>query len=109
MAMIEIPVDTANPRVILSCDCDGVSYRLRFAWNNREAAWEMDILTDTEVALITGMKILPGWVPNRNYVVDNMPPGQFAVVDTEGTNVPPGRDEFGFGKRVKLYYDEATT
>ena len=109
MAMFEIPVDTTDPRVILSAVLDGVAYRLRFVWNLRGRTWNMDILTDTEVALITGCKILPGWVPNRNYVVDNMPPGKFAVVDTEATNIPPGRDDFGYGKRVKLYYNEATT
>jgi len=107
MAMIEIPVNTSDPRVILTCTLDGVSYRLRFVWNSREEAWEMDLLTDTERTLIAGMKILPGWVPNRNYVVANMPPGKFIVVDTEGTNEPPGRDEFGYGKRVKIFYNEA--
>ena len=107
MAIIEIPVDSNQASQRFEISLDGTLYVLRLYWNIRQETWQMDILASDNVPLIRGIKIMPNWMPLFRFQIENFPPGDFIIVDTSGTGVPPGRTEFGTNKRVKLLYKEA--
>ena len=67
---------------------DGVSYTLRFEWNQRAGAWSMDLADVDGVAIASGI-VLVGGVRLLARVRDaRRPPGDFAIIDTQGNSDP---------------------
>ncbi len=107
MATIEIPV---NPKLVaqsFSVNLSSVRYLLKIYWNIREERWYMDLWLDSETPIFTNQKILSGWVPFRIFRrLAKHPKGSFVVTDSDPRLIPPGRDEFGTNRRVKLLFVE---
>lgn len=97
----EIPITNASSfteDVVI----DNVVYSLHFKWNGRAKAWIMDIAAQDGETLISGLKILPSWELIEIYTNTKLPPGNIFILDTDNTDVVPGR--FELGNRVKLIY-----
>lgn len=108
--MIEIPVNNDYAHQQFFMKLNNERFLLRFHYSTRDNGWYFDILKDTETPVATGARILPAWSPYRiRYELSGMPKGKFYVHDTSGVNDPPGRDDFGVGKKVKLYFEPDAT
>jgi len=105
---IEIPVNFQLPSQVMRIALSRERFQLRFDWNTREESWYMSIYKDSKTPILYNAKILPGWIPFRKFTVEGQPQGVFAVVDSSGTNTPPGRFDFGLGRRVRLIYNDPT-
>jgi len=107
MATLEIPVNGRYSSQVMTTVLDGVRYRLSVYYLFRPATWFLDIRTDKEEDLIVGVRLVPDWPLIGRYHVEGKPAGEFIVEDRDGTGVPPGRNDFGKGKRTRLLYQEA--
>ena len=107
MATLEIPVNgnLSSQKMIIALD--GVRYRLKVYYSFRAAIWQLDILTDRETDLLIGLKLVPDWGLTDRFKIEGLPPGEFTAFDTSGEGLPPGRDDFGSNRRVRLHYEEA--
>jgi len=86
---------------------DGLQYSLKFDWSQKNQCWYMSLFTTDNESLFLNKKCVTN---NRiAYAArgDNMPPGYFWAGEVKETNVMPGRDDFGFDKRVGVYYVSA--
>ena len=104
MATVVIPTSTTSQFYKQQTTLDGQNYTLKFKWNAREEAWYLDILTDAEVAITYGIKIVTDFPLGRRNPDPLMPPGLLIAIDTSGTETPPAIDDFG--TRVQLIYIE---
>jgi hypothetical protein len=43
------------------------SFQFKFNWNDRSAAWYMDLATDTGEAIMTGQKLVPDFAMTFDY------------------------------------------
>lgn len=107
MAVVEIPVRSELTKQLMQVVLDRQTFRLRLTWNSRQAVWTLDVMQSDDVLIAAGGKITPNWNPFRNIVRDGMPPGRFIAIDREGGDAMPTQLEFGLGKRVGLFYEEA--
>jgi hypothetical protein len=84
---------------------DDLEYLLRFAWNQREARWYLDILTEDEQPIALGIKLITNWPLIRFYQWDRrMPRGDLQVVTLSQDQSPPGFWDLGVGLRCELTY-----
>lgn len=88
---------------------DGRDFNLRFLWNEREERWYMDILSDADVPLAMGIKIVTNRPLIRYYKWDSrLPQGELWAIDLSSiAGEPPGFNELGKGQRVELSYQQA--
>lgn len=107
MADVEIPVDPAYSSQIMTIPLDGVRYRLRVYFSFRSDIWLVDILSDRETDILIGLKCVPNWGLISRFRVEGQPPGELYAIDTSGAGLPPGRNDFGTDRRVRLVYREA--
>lgn len=107
MALLELPIDDVLPAYTFQIDLEENLYLFTFRFNLRMNRWVMDIADEDEVVIIQGIKLLINQNLLRHYVMDNLPPGIFLLVDESGNDAQP--DRFNFGNDVKLLYQESTT
>lgn len=109
MAVLLVPTSPGVPYYSQTTKLDGRDYLLRFAFNEREAAWRLSILEPDETPLLLGLKLVANWPLLRHYHHDpRLPPGELMVVDLTGEATVPGLDELGEGKRCELTYFDTT-
>jgi len=86
---------------------DGVNYVLRIQWNTAGGFWSMSVYDANETLIRAGIKLVQ-WYPLRlQYNDPRLPPGEFVLVDTSTeANLPIGRNDFGTGRNVELWYIE---
>ncbi len=101
---IEIPIINASS-FIEDVVIDNVVYSLHFKWNGRAKSWLLDLSTQDGELLVAGLKILPSWELLEIYTNTKLPPGNIFVLDTENTDVVPGRFELG-GRAKIIYFTE---
>jgi hypothetical protein len=100
---IEIPLQQNVPHFEERVQLDGEPYTLEFRWNEREGSWRFSIGTSEGDPIAVNLKVLPGGQALGARVKDvRMPPGLIAVVDTGGTDTPPGLHDLG--ARVQIVY-----
>lgn len=96
MKRLEIYVPDMNDsfsRVLL----DGTEYLLRFTWNDTKARWYFGIYTVLREPIVQGLKIVPQFPLNMQYIDKRLPSGIFGVY----TNLEAvGRSDFANGKAV---------
>ena len=106
MTMQRIPT-TADPYSTQRTILDGTEYVLRFSYNAREDRWAFDLLTDDEVVLLSGCRIVPEvYLLRRYHYMDRMPPGEILCLSYQG-DAPPGLNDLLPGGRCELLYVSA--
>lgn len=105
MAYLELPVRSDFKAYSFQVDLEGTTYGLNFRFNTRTQNWEMDIRDSLGNDLLTGIVLLTNVLLTRQYVREDLPPGQFLCVDESGQDKDPGSEDLG--NDVKLLYEES--
>lgn len=103
----EIPLDSLTPDYEFNTVLAGSEFILRVRWNERDAAWFMDISTPQERTIATGLKLVIGALIGFRIVDDEKPDGVFQVADLSGNDQDAGFDDMG--SRVRLYFIDTAT
>lgn len=91
---------------------DGVSYGLRFQYNQREACYYLSIV-DTALGqdIISGVKLVTGYYLIRRYAggdIVGLPPGELLIIPNSTSDIPADVGQLGIGNAFTLYYLDAT-
>ena len=106
--LLQIPFYGVNASETLDVSLDGTIFRIKFDWSFRKVCWYVSFL-DGLNNLICGAKRVSVGYPLLTYrVAENIPKGMVIAIDLEGGYHDPLRDDFGFNKRVRLYYAPST-
>lgn len=96
MKRLEIYVPDMNDsfsRVLL----DGTEYLLQFTWNDTKGRWYFGVYTVLREPIVQGLKLVPQFPINMQYIDKRLPSGIFGVY----TNLEAvGRSDFANGKAV---------
>lgn len=99
MKRLEIYVPDMNDsfsRVLL----DGTEYLLQFTWNDTKGRWYFGVYTVLREPIVQGLKLVPQFPLNMQYIDKRLPSGIFGVY----TNLEAvGRSDFANGKAVFAY------
>ena len=107
--MFVIPTKAGVPYYSMRTSLDGRDFNLRFAWNQREERWYMDIRSDIDEPLALGLKLVTNVSLLRAMAFDpRLPPGLLMAMDMTLDQSPPGYYDLEIGKRVQLVYDPTT-
>lgn len=88
---------------------DGVLYLFEVRWNDREAAWYLDLKTADGDPILTSIKLVTACALGARRVDSRMPPGVLVIEDTAANTQgleDPGLDDLGTRHRL-IYYDES--
>lgn len=106
--MIELPTYPDEPLYVVEVTLDGVTFRLRFDYNQKADRWYFSIFDAGGVALRRGLKVLPYLDLLRlcRHVV-GLPAAEIVALDAAGlAAAAPGLHELG--RRVGLWYTGET-
>ena len=107
MALLSLPVDSENSNYDFNISLDGAEYNLEFFWNDRASLWMMSIFNPTrEILLLGSIPLVLDFPLTYQYVADNLPPGDFLVINLTGAPSPPLRNNLG--SDVKMYYVDSS-
>ena len=102
MAVFGIPTSTTLPYYQLEVELDGVVYRLRFKFNERDEAWYLDFLDLEDNFLRAGLRVVNDWTLLRLWQLASAPAGEMIAVSDEQQTTVAQIDELG--KSVILTY-----
>jgi hypothetical protein len=108
MATLEIKIpDVARTSgsVITKAVLDGVNFAIRLQWNARAGVWQMSIADAEDVAIVSGLTLVPAWDLLGLVTGTRRPAGQIMLWRSDGSFVHPGLADLG--TTCKLYYYEA--
>ena len=106
MATFEMPVRSDLPSYTFKQELEGTVYTFGFRYNERFAAWIMDISDETGNPIILGTPVLTDVDILSRFPYESLPPGQFLCIDETGQQRNPDRDDFG--DEIKLLYLESS-
>jgi hypothetical protein len=106
MAYLTIPVRSDLDTYKFTIDLEKITYGFDFHWNDRMGKWVFDISDSTASAIVQSLPIYVNQLPLDRFRDERLPPGTLLFIDTAGTNLDPGRDDFG--SRVLMIYIEST-
>ncbi len=86
---------------------DGVVFRFNFRFNNRSGFWQFDLLTDDNVRIKSGVKVVLGTAMLRLVTDINRPPGEILLIDTTDSGKEAGLNDLG--NDAVLVYEEAAS
>jgi hypothetical protein len=99
MERLEISVPDLNDsfsKVVL----DGAEYLMRFTWNDTAGRWSFGIYTILREPIVQGLKIVPQFPLNLQYIDERLPNGIFGVYSKLEVI---GRQDFNDKKAVFAY------
>ena len=100
-----IPTQQGIPFWVQRTTLDGRDYNLRFAWNQREERWYLDLADGDGTAILSGLKLVTNWPLLLAYHADpRVPPGELIVLTSQADTSPPGLRDMGAGLRCELTY-----
>lgn len=100
-----IPTQQGVPYYSQRTALDGRDYTLRFAWNERDGRWSLDLLESDETPIIQGMKLVTKAPLLRAYHADaRVPVGELIVSTFQADTSAPGLYDLGIGLRCTLVY-----
>lgn len=102
MAPRQLPLVPSVGRYDFSTVLDGTTYGVEVYWNAREEAWYLDLLTDEDVPIRTGVKVVLGSALGRRSVSPLFPRGVLLAVDLSGEERDAAFDDLG--TRVVVYF-----
>ena len=103
--MLEIPVRIDTPYYDEKCELESVIYTLTFRWNERASLWVMDITTNNEEIIISGIPLVCNVDLLGRFRDTRLPQGMLFCYDNTQTGLDP--DDTNFGTDVSLLYQEA--
>lgn len=95
MAVSKIPTSQTLSNYIMRVDLDGVFFKLRFRFNERDSAWYCDVLSDSDAPLRMGMRIVNEWPLLRTWRSSTRPAGSLVTVNQGDISGPPGLNQLG--------------
>lgn len=99
MIRIEIKIPDMNDS-FSKIAIDGTEYMLRFTWNDTKNRWYFGIYTVMREPIVQGIKLVPKFPINIQYIDKRLPSGVFGVY----TNLDiVGRSDFNNNKAVFAY------
>lgn len=109
MATIEIPIpaiarETGSARMRVSLE--GVEYVFRLQWNPREFRWTLDLYDLNDIAIVTGVALVPALDLIELVTDTRRPPGSLMVWQPAGYASDPTLDNLGIDALL-LYYEAA--
>lgn len=103
--MVIMPVfQDRSSRYEFDIELAGEVWHLKFSWNAREEAWYMDIQTQNQVDIISGIKMVINYPLLNQYIAYNLPEGNFILWDLEQNPSTGGVTFDNFGKRYQLIF-----
>lgn len=90
-----LPLIPSEPSYRVSTTLGSTQYLLDVHWNERAAAWFMDILASDETPLRNGIKIVLGALLGGRSVAPGFPDGVLVARDKSGAGVDAGLDDLG--------------
>lgn len=103
MQRIDIEIPDFNDS-FCSAVLDGVEYWLRFTWNEFAQRWYFGLYTSRREPIVTGLRIVPQFPLNIQYIDERIPLGIFAAWTNDAEI---GRRDFVEG-RAGFAYVSAT-
>lgn len=100
--MLDLPCRTDLPHYQFEAELDGTNYQLEFRWNDRAAAWFLEVRDSSGTPLLSGRRVCLNSFTLRRFRGLGLPPGELLCYDTSGTNTDPGLNDLG--GRVRLLY-----
>ncbi len=89
-------------------DLEGVIYRVRLIYRERQDSWYLDLYDAADVALLTGKRLSANTALLAPYQIEGLPPGELMLVDVEAADdqaaVEADFESLGF--RHQLFYYE---
>ena len=107
MAYLEIPVISDIPSYTFNLVLEGTKFNFNFRFNKRLDRWTFDLSDSENILIIAGIPLLTNLLLTERYSYDNLPKGEFFVLDMTGNEANPS--EIGLGDDYKLIYRESTT
>jgi len=98
-----IPLHPSVPNYQLSTTIDGVPYVFDMRWNDRDSAWYFDLLTESDVPIIRGVKVVLGTYLGRRSVHQFFRDGVLVVTDMTGSGREAGLDDLGARVQMVRY------
>ena len=102
-----MPVQPGVPAQEFRISLDGQLFRLAVTWNERDAAWYLDLTDADGTLLLAGRKLVLGQALLARFRDARLPPGELLVLDTANSDLDPGPQDLG--ARVPLFYVEAAS
>lgn len=106
MATLELLTRRDLPAYEYTVQLEGITYELRFTFNDRMSKWMISILDVNANLLVGEVPVIVNYPIFDRYKVVGLPPGTIYAFDTANTNTDPGRYELG--ARVRIFYQEST-
>lgn len=104
MAILKIPTSTTIADYKEEVELDGVTYGFRFRWNQRAAAWFIDISDDEGNVIAYGRRVTANALIVGQLHHLTLPAGEIVPFDTTLRRTDPGIDDFG-SRVILLYLD----
>ena len=102
-----MPVQPGVPAQEFRISLDGQLFRIAITWNERDAAWYLDLFDADGTLLLAGRKLVLGQALLARFRDARLPPGELLVLDTTSRDLEPGQQDLG--GRVPLFYVEAAS
>jgi len=105
MALIKIPIRSDLPAFNERIELEGVIYNLDIRYNERMDRWAMDILTEEEIPIVSGLLLLTNVPLLDQLTVADLPPGDFIMLDRANLQRDASADNLG--EDINLFYQES--
>jgi len=101
-----LPLRDDAPHFEFSCRLDGVTFAFEFRWNDRARAWFMEIRDVEGNRLLSGRRVVLGFLLTQRFADPRLPAGQLVAIDTSTDGREAGPNDLGSRVRI-LYLDAA--
>lgn len=105
MALIKIPTRSDLPAFRERIELEGEIYTLAFRFNERMSKWALDILTEEEDPIVSGLLLLTNVPLLDSLTVEGLPPGDLMALDRANLQRDAGADNLG--EDINLFYQES--
>lgn len=108
MAKVEVRIPDAartTGSVVFKATLDGVTFNLRLQWNQRASTWSLSLADADDVAIVSGLALVPAWDLLGLVTDTRRPLGSLMLWRSDGSFEHP--DLSNLGTVCKLYYYEA--
>lgn len=107
MAVVSLPVNPSRFHHRFRVDLDGTFYRFVVHYIQPMESWAFDLLADDETVIVAGVRfcVSPDLLAQYRHL--GVPPGRLGVVDTQGQDQEPDRDNFGT-RVLPVYVEQGT-